>query len=121
MRRNWIIQSPESNIKCGAINFSGFHLGNQEHTRCLGHFLVKGGYKEFDELACATSEPVTAVPDIVEIPIDSSFKYGIDRIRTAKLISFFLSSTRFVVLYLQISHAYVQWVVQISRRSYRYS
>ncbi|KAL1138196.1 hypothetical protein AAG570_009888 [Ranatra chinensis] len=42
----------------------GFRLGNQENTRCLGNYLVKGGYKEFEELACATEEPVIAEPEI---------------------------------------------------------
>lgn len=42
----------------------GSRLGNQENTRCLGNYLVKGGYKEFEELACAVAEPVIAVPEI---------------------------------------------------------
>nr|CAD7200052.1 unnamed protein product [Timema douglasi] len=40
------------------------HLGNQENTRCLGNYLVKGGYKEFEELADASTEPVIAEPEI---------------------------------------------------------
>lgn len=40
------------------------HLGNQENTRCLGNYLVKGGYKEFDDLNMATQEPIIAEPDI---------------------------------------------------------
>ncbi|XP_066146076.1 TGF-beta-activated kinase 1 and MAP3K7-binding protein 1-like [Euwallacea fornicatus] len=39
-------------------------LGNQENTRCLGNYAVKGGYKEFDDLASASQEPVIAEPDI---------------------------------------------------------
>nr|CAD7260591.1 unnamed protein product [Timema shepardi] len=42
----------------------GSHLGNQENTRCLGNYLVKGGYKEFEELADASTEPVIAEPEI---------------------------------------------------------
>ncbi|XP_067007511.2 TGF-beta-activated kinase 1 and MAP3K7-binding protein 1 [Anabrus simplex] len=42
----------------------GSHLGNQENTRCLGNYLVKGGYKEFEELASATAEPIIAEPEI---------------------------------------------------------
>ncbi|XP_022189236.2 TGF-beta-activated kinase 1 and MAP3K7-binding protein 1-like [Nilaparvata lugens] len=42
----------------------GYRLGNQENTRCLGNYLVKGAYKEFEELAQASSEPITAEPEI---------------------------------------------------------
>lgn len=42
----------------------GSRLGNQENTRCLGNCLVKGAYKEFDELESATQEPVIADPEI---------------------------------------------------------
>lgn len=52
--------------------FKGFRLGSQEHTRCLGHYLVKGGYVEFEELACARSEPVIADPEITGgIPLEN--------------------------------------------------
>lgn len=40
-------------------------MGNQENTRCLGNYLIKGGYKEFDDLKTATQEPVIAEPDII--------------------------------------------------------
>ncbi|KAK9877293.1 hypothetical protein WA026_017685 [Henosepilachna vigintioctopunctata] len=40
------------------------YLGNQSNTRCLGNYLVKGGYKEFEDLSSAIQEPVTAEPDI---------------------------------------------------------
>ncbi|KAL3268698.1 hypothetical protein HHI36_007801 [Cryptolaemus montrouzieri] len=40
------------------------HLGNQSNTRCLGNYMVKGGYKEFEDLCTAIQEPVTAEPDI---------------------------------------------------------
>ncbi|KAL1490937.1 hypothetical protein ABEB36_011606 [Hypothenemus hampei] len=39
-------------------------LGNQDNTRCLGNYLIKGGYKEFEDLAMATQEPVISEPDI---------------------------------------------------------
>ncbi|KAL0276687.1 UNVERIFIED_CONTAM: hypothetical protein PYX00_004204 [Menopon gallinae] len=39
-------------------------LGNQENTRCIGNYLVKGGYKDFEELAGATAEPVIAEPEV---------------------------------------------------------
>nr|AEE61412.1 unknown [Dendroctonus ponderosae] len=39
-------------------------LGNQENTRCLGNCAVKGEYKQFDDLAVASQEPVIAEPDI---------------------------------------------------------
>jgi TAK1-binding protein 1 len=40
------------------------YLGNQENTRCIGNYLVKGGHKEFEDLSTATQEPVLAEPDI---------------------------------------------------------
>ncbi|XP_076265929.1 TGF-beta-activated kinase 1 and MAP3K7-binding protein 1-like [Rhynchophorus ferrugineus] len=42
----------------------GSRLGNQENTRCLGNYLVKGGYKDFEDLCVASQEPVIAEPDI---------------------------------------------------------
>ena len=39
-------------------------IGNQENTRCLGNYLVKGGYKEDATLAAAVVEPVIAEPEI---------------------------------------------------------
>lgn len=39
-------------------------LGNQANTRCLGNYLVKGGYKEFEQLHNAIGEPVIATPEI---------------------------------------------------------
>ncbi|GLV34393.1 Ppm1 [Carabus blaptoides fortunei] len=47
-----------SNLKYGS------QIGNQETTRCLGNYLVKGGYKEYRELYSAYSEPVIAEPEI---------------------------------------------------------
>lgn len=42
----------------------GSRLGNQENTRCLGNYNVKGGYKDFEDLAMATQEPIISEPDI---------------------------------------------------------
>lgn len=42
----------------------GSRLGNQEHTRCIGNYLVKGGYKDFEELTCAIAEPIIAEPEV---------------------------------------------------------
>lgn len=39
-------------------------MGNQENTRCLGNYLVKGDYKELEDLKMAKQEPVIAEPDI---------------------------------------------------------
>jgi hypothetical protein len=55
---------------------TGSRLGNQENTRCLGNYLVKGGYKEFDELVSARVEPVIAEPEIHGgIQLDESCRY----------------------------------------------
>lgn len=52
------------------------HLGNQQNTRCLGNYLVKGGYKEFEDLSTATQEPVYAEPDIHGgITLDESCRF----------------------------------------------
>lgn len=52
------------------------HLGNQENTRCLGNYLVKGGYKEFDDLRSAVQEPIISEPDIHGgIDIDDSYQF----------------------------------------------
>ncbi|XP_011505177.1 PREDICTED: TGF-beta-activated kinase 1 and MAP3K7-binding protein 1-like isoform X2 [Ceratosolen solmsi marchali] len=54
----------------------GSHLGNQENTRCLGNYLVKGGYKEFEELSSASSEPIIAEPEIhAGIELDQSCRF----------------------------------------------
>ncbi|XP_063237852.1 TGF-beta-activated kinase 1 and MAP3K7-binding protein 1-like [Bacillus rossius redtenbacheri] len=54
----------------------GGRLGNQENTRCLGNYLVKGGYKEVGELRAATSEPVIAEPEIHGgIQLDDSCRF----------------------------------------------
>ncbi|KAG5877078.1 hypothetical protein JTB14_011782 [Gonioctena quinquepunctata] len=39
-------------------------LGNQENTRCLGNYLVKAGYQDFEDLSMATQEPIVSEPDI---------------------------------------------------------
>uniref|UniRef100_A0A1B6FLQ9 TGF-beta-activated kinase 1 and MAP3K7-binding protein 1 n=1 Tax=Cuerna arida TaxID=1464854 RepID=A0A1B6FLQ9_9HEMI len=54
----------------------GSRLGNQDNTRCLGNYLVKGEYKDFEELACATSEPIIAEPEISGgIELDQSCRF----------------------------------------------
>lgn len=51
-------------------------MGNQENTRCLGNYLVKGGYKEYEELASAVAEPIIAEPEIHGgIEIDESCRF----------------------------------------------
>lgn len=51
-------------------------MGNQENTRCLGNYLVKGGYREFEELASASVEPIIAEPEIHGgIEIDDSCRF----------------------------------------------
>ncbi|XP_054706687.1 TGF-beta-activated kinase 1 and MAP3K7-binding protein 1-like [Uloborus diversus] len=50
--------------------------GLQTCTRCIGNYTVKGGYKEFDNLAEAREEPIIAEPNIVGgISIDSTCKF----------------------------------------------
>ncbi|XP_043275797.1 TGF-beta-activated kinase 1 and MAP3K7-binding protein 1-like [Venturia canescens] len=54
----------------------GSHLGNQENTRCLGNYLVKGGYREFEELSSGTAEPIIAEPEIHGgIELDASCRF----------------------------------------------
>ncbi|KYN03374.1 PREDICTED: TGF-beta-activated kinase 1 and MAP3K7-binding protein 1-like [Cyphomyrmex costatus] len=54
----------------------GSHLGNQENTRCLGNYLVKGGYREFDELTASMAEPIIAEPEIHgSIELDESCRF----------------------------------------------
>eukprot|EP00794_Sanderia_malayensis_P009239 gene9239-10213_t len=49
---------------------------NQDITRSLGDFPVKGGYKEIECLRSATSEPIISAPFLSGcIPIDSSFYF----------------------------------------------
>ncbi|ODN06222.1 TGF-beta-activated kinase 1 and MAP3K7-binding protein 1, partial [Orchesella cincta] len=51
-------------------------LGNQINTRCLGNYLVKGGYKEFDQLQNAGGEPVIATPEIHPgVTLDDSCRF----------------------------------------------
>lgn len=52
-------------------------LGNQVNTRCIGNYMVKGGYKECDDIIRnATEEPVIAEPEIFGgITIDKSCKF----------------------------------------------
>ncbi|XP_011329693.1 TGF-beta-activated kinase 1 and MAP3K7-binding protein 1 isoform X3 [Ooceraea biroi] len=54
----------------------GSHLGNQENTRCLGNYLVKGGYREFEELAASAAEPIIGEPEIHgSIELDESCRF----------------------------------------------
>uniref|UniRef100_A0A8D8S6T9 TGF-beta-activated kinase 1 and MAP3K7-binding protein 1 n=2 Tax=Cacopsylla melanoneura TaxID=428564 RepID=A0A8D8S6T9_9HEMI len=39
-------------------------VGNVDVTRCLGNYLVKGGYKDFEEMADAIGEPIISEPEI---------------------------------------------------------
>lgn len=56
--------------------FSGSRLGNQENSRCLGNYTVKGGYKDFEDLAMAAQEPIIAEPDIHGgITLDESHRF----------------------------------------------
>ena len=56
--------------------FSGSRIGNQETTRCIGNYLVKGGYKDFEDLAAACGEPVIAEPEVHGgIPIDEASSF----------------------------------------------
>ncbi|XP_068673568.1 TGF-beta-activated kinase 1 and MAP3K7-binding protein 1-like isoform X2 [Montipora foliosa] len=49
-------------------------IGNQENTRSIGDYGVKGGYKDFDILSVASGEPVIAEPHIYGgIPINETF------------------------------------------------
>ncbi|CAG9862657.1 unnamed protein product [Phyllotreta striolata] len=51
-------------------------LGNQENTRCLGNYSVKGGYKDYEDLSSALQEPITAQPDIHGgITLDESSRF----------------------------------------------
>lgn len=51
-------------------------IGNQENSRCIGNYLVKGGYKEIEELVSALSEPVIAEPEVHGgIPLDESCRF----------------------------------------------
>lgn len=52
-------------------------LGNQENTRCIGNYMVKGGYRDFDTiLRDATEEPVIAEPEMCGgITIDDNCRF----------------------------------------------
>lgn len=51
-------------------------IGNQTNTRCLGNYLVKGGYKDFRSLRNARSEPVVPDPEIhPAVKVDESFRF----------------------------------------------
>ena len=45
-------------------------------TRCVGNYLVKEGYKEYEELSSASEEPIIAEPEIHGgIQLDESCRY----------------------------------------------
>ncbi|XP_035216027.1 TGF-beta-activated kinase 1 and MAP3K7-binding protein 1-like [Stegodyphus dumicola] len=51
-------------------------VGLLNHTRCIGNYTVKGGYKEFDNFSEAEEEPIIAEPNIVGgIKIDEKCKF----------------------------------------------
>lgn len=51
-------------------------IGNVGVTRCLGNYLVKGGYKDFEEIADAIAEPIISEPEICGgIPINESCRF----------------------------------------------
>ena len=107
----------------------GSHLGNQENTRCLGNYLVKGGYKEFEELASAAAEPVIAEPEIHGgIELDDSCKFlllmsrglyksleevtGVDQVNI-KLINFAVQEFQVQSTLTGVAQAVVDKVVRI--------
>lgn len=107
----------------------GSRLGNQETTRCLGNYLVKGGYKEFEELASATTEPIIAEPEIHGgIELDESCKFlllmsrglyksleevtGIDQVNI-KLINFAVQEFQAQSTLTGVAQAVVDKVVRI--------
>lgn len=52
------------------------HLGNQESTRCLGNYLLKRNYTEFEELKLAREDPIIAEPELqggIELDDSCSF------------------------------------------------
>lgn len=59
------------------VHLTGAKFGNHDLTRCIGNYFMKGGYKEFDILSSATSEPVIAEPHITCLPIDESCRYAV--------------------------------------------
>lgn len=51
-------------------------IGNQSSTRCLCNYMIKGAYKDYEELSAASAEPIIAEPHIVGgISIDSSYRF----------------------------------------------
>ena len=47
-----------------AVFFTRTHAGKFEFTRCIGDYMLKGGYKDNLLLKEAASEPVIATPDV---------------------------------------------------------
>lgn len=54
----------QNNLNVNCSTLAGSRIGNQETTRCIGNYLVKGGYKDFEDLLVATAEPVIAEPEV---------------------------------------------------------
>ncbi|KAG8233344.1 hypothetical protein J437_LFUL010894 [Ladona fulva] len=50
-------------IRQGKLNDCSL-IQSEGNTRCLGNYLVKGGYKESEDLLAASSDPVIAEPEI---------------------------------------------------------
>ncbi|KOC70998.1 TGF-beta-activated kinase 1 and MAP3K7-binding protein 1 [Habropoda laboriosa] len=107
----------------------GSRLGNQETTRCLGNYLIKGGYREFEELTSATAEPVIAEPEIHGgIQLDDSCKFillmsrglyksleevtGVDQVNI-KLINFAVQEFQVQSTLTGVAQAVVDKVVRI--------
>jgi serine/threonine protein phosphatase PrpC len=54
----------------------GKRMAGLEHTRSIGDYALKGGYKDFDIISMATSEPVVADPHVVgPIPLGQSVSF----------------------------------------------
>ncbi|KAI8479174.1 PREDICTED: TGF-beta-activated kinase 1 and MAP3K7-binding protein 1-like [Branchiostoma belcheri] len=78
-----VIDNPDETLRLSQLGLNmdlirsqGSRLGNQDCTRTLGNYHLKGGYKDFDILSVATAEPVIAEPDVVGgITVDESCSF----------------------------------------------
>ena len=50
-------------------------IGNLSITRCIGNYLVKGGYKDLPDLCAARDEPIIAEPSIRSVILDDSCQF----------------------------------------------
>lgn len=58
------------------LDVQGLAQAPLSSTRCIGNYLGKGGYKDCEYLSGASSEPITAQPEIVGgYPIDESCRF----------------------------------------------